>query len=73
MNNYQLAISIKSLFIIANFEMLIFQFALICEKGWAGGGARHRWSPPRGKVVEDISKMRMFPRAWTPSPLPFNY
>ena len=32
MNNYQLAISIKSLYIIANFEMLIFQFALICKK-----------------------------------------
>ncbi len=32
MNNDQLAIRIKGLYIIANFEMLIFQFALICKK-----------------------------------------
>ena len=32
MNNDQLAISIKSLNIIANFDMLILQFALIFEK-----------------------------------------
>jgi hypothetical protein len=32
--------SIKSLNAIANFEMLIFQFALICEKG-SGRGQGH--------------------------------
>jgi len=32
MNNDQLAISIKSLSIIANFDMLILQFALIFKK-----------------------------------------
>jgi hypothetical protein len=32
MNNDQLAINIKSLNIIANFDMLILQFALIFEK-----------------------------------------
>jgi hypothetical protein len=37
MNNFQLAISIKSLNIIANFDMLILQFALIFEKGLGRG------------------------------------
>jgi len=41
MNNDQLAISIKSLNIIANFDMLILQFALILEKELGRGVARH--------------------------------
>ncbi len=60
MNNFQLAISIKSLNIIANFDMLILQFALIFEKGLGRGQIWHRRTHPRGKIVEDISKTRMF-------------
>jgi hypothetical protein len=37
MQNGQLAMSIENLNVNANFEMLIFQFALICEKGSGRG------------------------------------
>ena len=40
MKNEQLAMSIESLNVIANFEMLIFQFTLIYEKG-SGRGQSH--------------------------------
>jgi len=35
---------------------------LSLNESWAGGKARHRQLPPRGKVEEDISKMRMIPK-----------
>jgi len=47
---------------IANFKMLIFQFALICEKKYGQGANWHRRTHPRGKIVEDISMARMFPK-----------
>ena len=63
MNNYQLAISIKSLNITANFDMLILQFALICEKGMGRGAKPDIDSHfPGEKIVEVISKTRMIPR-----------
>jgi hypothetical protein len=40
MQNEQLAMSIEGLNVIANFGMLIFQFALIYEKG-SGRGQSH--------------------------------
>jgi hypothetical protein len=40
LQNGQLAMNIESLNAIANFEMLIFQFALNCEKG-SGRGQNH--------------------------------
>ena len=62
MNNDQLAISIKSLNIIANFDMLILQFALISGKGLGRGRIWHRRTHPWGKIVKDISMARMFPK-----------
>jgi len=63
MNNDQLAISIKSLNILANFDMLILQFALIFEKEL---GREHSLASaitsPGKKVAEDISKARMIPK-----------
>lgn len=36
----------------------------------AGVQARYQQSPPRGKVVEDISKTRMIPKGTDGPPLP---
>ena len=62
MQNEQFQISIKTLNIIANFDMIILQFALIFEKGLGRGRIWHRRTHPWGKIVKDISMARMFPK-----------
>jgi hypothetical protein len=62
MNNDQLAISIRGPYSIANFAMLIFQFSFIFLEGLGRGRIRHRRTHPWGKIVKDISMVRMFPK-----------
>jgi hypothetical protein len=62
MLNDQLAISIRGPYVIANFAMLIFQFSFIFLEGLGRWRIWHRRAHPRGKIVGDISKMRMFPK-----------
>jgi hypothetical protein len=75
MNNDQLAMSIKSLHITANFDMLILQFALIFEKE-LGRGAKPGIDShlPRGKNcrghLEDENDSQGHGR---PLPCPLNY
>jgi len=58
MVNDQLAISIRGPYVIANFEMLIFQFTLISEKG-LGRGRRlaladtSPWGNSRGHLEDE--------------------
>jgi len=58
MTNCQLAIGTKNLYIIANFEMLIFQFALICEKGLGRGRSLASAVTSPGKKLQRTSRRR---------------
>jgi hypothetical protein len=71
---------LKTIFYINSFEFLYSNFGFVSnfdirisnlKMNTGRGRSQHLWSPPRGKVAEGISKMRMIPKgmeALSPAP-----